>query len=259
MLAISDTGSATRTGDAVPRQHVAELRAESVSVDFGGLRALNDVTLALSTGDLLGLIGPNGAGKTTLLNVLTGFQRPTAGQVHLDGETGSRWTPQQWVRKGVARTFQGARVFGRLTVRENVEVGAVAVGASRAEAGEQADALVRHYGLGEYAQRRAGTPPAGLRRRPRLAPALAPPPPVPPLAAPAPGPHGSGPGGAGRPGPEVSGPGRCGVVIVEHSMPVIMRLCRRIHVLDGGQTLMEGTPEEVRNDPDVRAAYLGAT
>jgi len=259
MLAISDTGSATRTGDAVPRQHVAELRAESVSVDFGGLRALNDVTLALSTGDLLGLIGPNGAGKTTLLNVLTGFQRPTAGQVHLDGETGSRWTPQQWVRKGVARTFQGARVFGRLTVRENVEVGAVAVGASRVEAGEQADALVSHYGLGEYAQRRAETLPAGLRRRLGIARALASQPRFLLLDEPAAGLNDSERAELVGLVQEISDEGRCGVVIVEHSMPVIMRLCRRIHVLDGGQTLMEGTPEEVRNDPDVRAAYLGAT
>lgn len=259
MPALPATGSTTQTGDAAPRHNAAELRADGVSVQFGGLRALNDVTVRLVTGDLLGLIGPNGAGKTTLLNVLTGFQRPTSGQVTLDGESGSRWAPQRWVRQGVARTFQGARLFGRLTVRENVEVGAVAIGTSRSEAGERADELVATYGLREYAERPADTLPAGLRRRLGIARALASNPRFLLLDEPA----------AGLNQEEqtelvdlvraISEKRSCGVMIIEHSMPVIMNLCRRLHVLDGGKTLMEGAPDEVRNDPDVRAAYLGAS
>lgn len=235
----------------------AELRAESVTVSFSGLVALSDVTFGVSQGEIVGLIGPNGAGKTTLLNVLTGFQPPTGGRVLLNGRDVSGWSPQGLARAGLARTFQGVRPFGRLTVSDNVALGALGVGASRREARSRSERLLRQYGLEGYAGMTASALPAGLQRRLGIARALASQPRILLLDEPAAGLN------------EIEGDELvglisrlrvdldCAVVVVEHSMRVIMTLCDRLHVLDGGQTLAGGSPGEIRADPDVRRAYLG--
>jgi branched-chain amino acid transport system ATP-binding protein len=233
------------------------LRAERVSVEFSGLKALTDVTFAVEQGEIVGLIGPNGAGKTTLLNVLTGFQRPTGGRVLLDGRQVSGWSSQRFARAGLARTFQGVRPFGRLTVRENVEVGALGVGARLRDARRRTDELLREYGLEEFDGLAASALPAGIQRRLGIARALASQPRVLLLDEPAAGLN-------ELEGDElvalVSDVRRrlgCAVVVVEHAMRVIMRLCDRLHVLDGGRTLASGTPAEIRANRVVRQAYLG--
>ena len=130
------TGTAPRAGEP------AELAAESVTVRFGGLTALDSVDFSVKEGEIVGLIGPNGAGKTTMLNVLTGFIRATEGVVRLGGADASSWSVEKLVRHRVARTFQGARVFGRLTVRENVEVGAVGQGVAMKVARQRSAELI---------------------------------------------------------------------------------------------------------------------
>jgi branched-chain amino acid transport system ATP-binding protein len=233
--------------------------AVGVTVDFSGLTALDDVTFSVSAGEIVGLIGPNGAGKTTLLNVLTGFQEPTRGRVLLDEENDiTKWSAHRVARSGVARTFQGVRPFGALTVRENVEVGALGAGARRREARGRAEELLGEYGLGDLADLPASALPAGLQRRLGIARALASRPRVLLLDEPAAGLN------------EVEGDELvglvsdvrarvgCAIVVVEHAMRVIMQLCERLHVLDGGSTLATGTPAEIRANQAVREAYLGA-
>ena len=118
------------------------VRLDSVSIAFGGVNALQDVSLELCEGEVVGLIGPNGAGKTTLVNVISGFDFPTAGRVELAGSDVTRWSPSKRGRAGLARTFQHSHSFRGLSVRENVEVSALGVGATPGEAGRRADELL---------------------------------------------------------------------------------------------------------------------
>jgi branched-chain amino acid transport system ATP-binding protein len=241
-----------------PRAQPAELRAEGVTVRFGGLTALEDVSFSAREGRIVGLIGPNGAGKTTLLNVLTGFLRATEGRVFLGGVDISGWKTEKLVRHHVARTFQGARVFGRMTVRENIEVGAVGQGVSVQVARERAATLIDDYNLGPFASRLASTLPSGVRRRLGIARALASQPRLILMDEPAAGLNESERAELVHVVAGVRERSGSGIAIIEHSMPVIMELCDELHVLDGGRTIAVGTPDEVREDPVVRAAYLGA-
>jgi branched-chain amino acid transport system ATP-binding protein len=234
-----------------------QLRASAVSRSFEGIHALREVTLELSRGEVVGLIGPNGAGKSTLVNVLTGFDRPTTGTVVLDGRDVTRWTPGRRGRHGLARTFQHSHAFRGLTVRENVEVAALGGGAGPGEARRRAQRLLDLLGLADQADRPASELPHGHERRLGVARALAIEPRYVLLDEP----------GAGLPEAEVPelttavGSLRdehgAGVLLIDHNMALIMDICDRIHVLDQGRTLAEGTPDEIRANLDVAAAYLG--
>ena len=233
------------------------LRASAVSRSFAGIHALRDVTLELRRGDIVGLIGPNGAGKSTLVNVLSGFDRPTSGTVELEGRNVTGWTPGRRGRTGLARTFQHSHSFRGLSVRENVEVAALAVGARAAAARQRADNLLRALNLEAHADRLAQTLAHGDERRLGVARAIAMDPRFVLLDEPAAGlPEAEVPDFAGvlR---EVRDVHAAGVLLIDHNMALIMEVCDRIHVLDQGRTLAEGTPGEIRANLDVAAAYLG--
>jgi branched-chain amino acid transport system ATP-binding protein len=221
------------------------------------VHALRGVSLELRRGEVVGLIGPNGAGKSTLVNVLSGFDRPTRGEVLLDGRDVTRWRASRRGRHGLARTFQHSHSFRSLSVRENVEVSALGVGAGPREAARRADELLGLLGLATYADAPAAALAHGDERRLGVARALATEPSFVLLDEPA----------AGLPEAEVPGFAAAvrslrddhgaGVLLIDHNMALIMDVCDRIHVLDQGETLAEGTPDEVRANLDVAAAYLG--
>ncbi|HZR95459.1 MAG TPA: ABC transporter ATP-binding protein [Gaiellaceae bacterium] len=224
---------------------------------FEGVQALREVTLELEPGEVVGLIGPNGAGKSTLVNLLTGFDRPTAGTVELDGQDVTRWPPHRRGRRGLARTFQHSHAFPGLTVRENVEVAALGVGTSPRAAARRADGLLAQLGLDRDADAPAAALAHGDERRLGVARALATEPRFVLLDEPA----------AGLPEAEVPPFARlietvrsehgAGVLLIDHNMALIMDVCDRIVVLDQGLVLAEGTPDEIRSNLDVVAAYLG--
>jgi branched-chain amino acid transport system ATP-binding protein len=228
-----------------------------VSRSFEGVHALRDVTLELRRGEIVGLIGPNGAGKSTLVNVLSGFDRPSSGTIELEGRDVTRWRPSRRGRAGLARTFQHSHAFRSLSVRENVEVAALGAGLSPAAARSRADELLAALGLADNADAPASALAQGDERRLGVARALATNPCFVLLDEPA----------AGLPEAEIPGladavrsvrDGRdAGVLLIDHNMGLIMEICDRIHVLDQGRTLAEGTPVEVRANLDVAAAYLG--
>jgi branched-chain amino acid transport system ATP-binding protein len=233
------------------------LRASAVSRSFEGVHALREVSLELRRGEVVGLIGPNGAGKSTLVNVLSGFDRPTAGTVELEGRDVTRWHPGRRGRHGLARTFQHSHAFRALSVRENVEVAGLGVGAGPREARRRAARLLELLGLTSQAATPAETLAQGDERRLGVARALATNPRYLLLDEPA----------AGLPEAEVtrfaeavrtvSGEEGAGILLIDHNMALIMELCDRIHVLDQGRSLAEGTPAEIRGNLDVAAAYLG--
>ena len=233
------------------------LRASSVSRSFDGIEALRDVTLELGRGEVVGLIGPNGAGKSTLVNVLSGFDRPTSGTVLLAGRDVTNWSPHRRGRVGLARTFQHSHGFRGLTVRENVEVSALGVGAGARKARQRADELLAVLGLAPFADMPAGSLAHGDERRLGVARALATEPQFVLLDEPA----------AGLPEAEVPAFAAvvrsvrdehgAGVLLIDHNMPLVMEICERIVVLDQGMTLAEGTPAEIRSNLGVAAAYLG--
>jgi branched-chain amino acid transport system ATP-binding protein len=235
------------------------LRASSVSRAFEGVHALRDVTLELHRHEVVGLIGPNGAGKSTLVNVLSGFDRPTEGTVELDGRDVTGWSSHRRARAGLARTFQHNRSFRSLSVRENVEVAALGVGAGAAEARRRADDLLGLLGLEAEAETPAAALAHGDERRLGVARALATEPQFVLLDEPA----------AGLPEAEVPefaavvrsvrDDHEAGVLLIDHNMALVMEVCDRIHVLDQGRTLTDGTPAEIRENLDVAAAYLGET
>lgn len=228
-----------------------------MSRSFTGVQALDSVTLELHRHEVVGLIGPNGAGKSTLVNVLTGFDAPTSGRVELGEHDVTGWSPHRRGRAGIARTFQHSRSFRGLTVRENVEVAALGIGARPGAARRRASELLELLALGRYADSPAGTLAHGDERRLGVARALATEPAFVLLDEPA----------AGLPEaevPEFAAVVRSvrddhdvGVLLIDHNMALVMEVCDRIHVLDQGRTLAEGTPAEVRGNLDVASAYLG--
>jgi branched-chain amino acid transport system ATP-binding protein len=215
--------------------------------------------MELRRGEVVGLIGPNGAGKSTLVNVLSGFDRPTEGSVELEGRDVTRWPAHRRGRGGLARTFQHAHTFGALTVRENVEVAALGVGLSPRRSAERASELLELLGLTRQADTPASSLAHGDERRLGVARAVATGPRFVLLDEPA----------AGLPEAEVPefievvrsvrDEHRVGVLLIDHNMALVMGVCDRIHVLDQGRTLAAGTPQEIRGDLDVAAAYLGET
>jgi branched-chain amino acid transport system ATP-binding protein len=237
------------------------LEIQEISVRFGGLAALSDVTLSVADGAITGLIGPNGAGKTTLFNVVTGMQRPNSGSVRLDGRDVGGLSSFRRARLGLGRTFQRLELFGSLTVAENVGVAAsigrrgVAKGRSKAIQ-EIREEILERLGLTSVGNDRADTLPTGTGRLVELARALATKPKVLLLDEPA----------AGQDVDETerfSGilhnlvRDGLAILLVEHDMELVMNVCDTIAVLDYGRIICTGTPAQVRADSEVQAAYLG--
>jgi branched-chain amino acid transport system ATP-binding protein len=238
---------------------MTSLRASDISVHFEGVRAVNGVDLELAKGEILGLIGPNGAGKTTLINVLSGFQRPTSGAVRLDEREITGWLPNRIGRAGVARTFQNARLFPRLTAAQNVELGAVGVGGGRRPARRLAADLLARMDLAGRADVLASALTHGQERLIGILRALAMKPTFLLMDEPAAGLNESESEELVGVLQSIRNDFGCGLLIVEHEMRVIMPLCERIQVLDQGATICIGTPVEVQADPDVLRAYLGSS
>jgi branched-chain amino acid transport system ATP-binding protein len=239
----------------------ARLEVSGVSVRFGGLVAVSDVDLGVPAGQVTGLIGPNGAGKTTLFNVITGLQTPTHGQVRLDGVDITRWSAARRAREGIARTFQRLEVFGSLSVRDNVLTAAeLARGFDRSAPSALAvtNALLDRVGARAYADAAADAVPTGIARLAEVARALAIEPKVLLLDEPSSGLSPAETETFGRLLRELAGSGTA-VLLVEHDVDLVMHVCDRIHVLDFGRLIGAGTPAEVRSDPIVQAAYLGAS
>lgn len=237
----------------------AELLVAGASVRFGGLNALTDVTVNIRRGEILGLIGANGAGKTTLLNVLTGYQVLTSGTVTLDGHPITGITAEARARRGVIRSFQGARLFSRMTVAENVEAACVARGASRRSARQEAAVLLHRFGLESLADVMAEVLTHGQQRLLGVVRALAAKPSYLLLDEPAAGLNESETDELAellRPLPQEFG---LGLLIVEHDMRLIFGLCDRVHALAGGRTIADGPPEMVRSEPEVIRGYLGGS
>ncbi len=233
------------------------LETDGVTVRFGGLAALKDLSIRLVRGEVLGLIGPNGAGKSTAINVLSGFQRPSEGRVSLRGKDITGRAPHQISRLGVARTFQAVRLFPGLTVLENVAAGFTGRPVSRKAARVRAREIVEWMGLGDRADLPAGTLPYGDERRVGIARALATQPAFLLLDEPAAGTNEAELPALMQTVARIRDDYGCGLLVVEHNMGLIMRLCERVQVIDHGQTIAVGTPDEVQRDAEVRRAYLG--
>ena len=244
------------------------LSVKNLSVNFGGLRALNSVNLELRRGEVLGLIGPNGAGKTTVFNALSGIVQPSSGELEIFGKESDWPSPHSLVKLGIARTLQGVGLFPDLSVIENVMLGAhrfagagflrSAIGASgrdEAQLRDRSQAMLQRLYVGMMSDRRADTLAYPDTKRVAIARALVSDPEILLLDEPA--------GGLGAQDIEwLNGlirnlKSRTSIIIVEHHMDVVMSVCDRIYVLNFGEIIASGTPEEVRNNDAVIQAYLG--
>ena len=234
------------------------LVADGVSVRFGGLAAIDGVSFTLEPGAIVGLIGPNGAGKTTLVNVLSGFQKPSAGEVRLEERRITGAAPDAFARAGIARTFQAVRLFKGLSVSENLEVSLVANGLSRSRARERAKALLAEFLPGGRGATPASALTYGEERKVGIVRALALEPRYLLLDEPAAGMAAAEAEDLRAAILRVRVAYGCGILVVEHNMALIFALCDRIHALGSGRTIAVGSPAEIRANAKVREAYLGA-
>jgi len=234
------------------------LDAVDVTKRFGGVNALRGVSLALREREIVGLIGPNGSGKTTLLNCMSGVFPPTSGRVLLDGIPIASRGGHRVARAGIIRTFQNIRLFGSLTALQNVEVGALGAGrVRRARSREYALEILDRLGIAHLAERWAATLSYGDQRRVEVARALAGAPRFLLLDEPAAGMNDAESEELGRSIEAIRLQQNCGTLVVEHDLRLIMRLCDTIYVLNEGEVISRGTPDDVRSDPAVIAAYIG--
>lgn len=233
------------------------LSATGIDVQFAGVHALNNVDLELRQGEVLGLIGPNGAGKTTLVNVLTGFQKPTAGSVSLSGEDVTGWSPHMRARSGLSRTFQAVRMFLRLSVRENIELGALGCGIRARDARRRAAELIDLASFEQWADVEARNLPHGVAHYAGILRALACRPSFLLLDEPAAGMHESDTNQLKSFLLEAKSNLGCGVLLIEHDVEFVMSICERVQVLDHGSSIAVGTGPEIQANPAVRTAYLG--
>jgi branched-chain amino acid transport system ATP-binding protein len=241
---------------SAPAAHLME--ALDISKYFRGVHALDGVSLQIAAGEIVGLIGPNGSGKTTLLNVLSGVYAPTSGTVRCDGREVEGFRPNRIARMGVGRTFQNIRLFSHLTVRQNVEVGSISGHASKGvDHRADVDRLLGRFGLTASADVQGLNLPYGAQRRVEIARALAGRPYFLLLDEPAAGMNEAESDKLLETIMGVRAEFGCGILIVDHDLRFIMRLCERVHVLAEGRTLAAGTPEEVRHDPTVIEVFLG--
>ena len=247
------------------------LETERLAITFGGVRAIDGVSISVASGQVFSIIGPNGSGKTTLFNLVSGIYQPNDGSIRLAGEMVTGLAPDQLARRGLSRTFQNLQIFSRMTVLENVMVGRhrhertgvladllhwPTVARQNRATREAAMAALERVSLADVADRPAGSLAYGALKRLEIARALASEPKVLLLDAPA----------AGCNPIETQDidhvirsivQGGITVVLVEHDMRLVMNISDRVHVLASGRTLTEGTPEEVRANPAVIEAYLG--
>jgi branched-chain amino acid transport system ATP-binding protein len=237
------------------------LEVRGVNVHFGGNHAVREVDLEVEAGIITGLIGPNGAGKTTTFNVITGLQEATSGRVILDGEDIGGLAPHKRARKGIARTFQRLEVFGSLTAYENVLAAAeIHKGWSKdkSDAKAVAEQVLDRVGIRSVANDRVDAMPTGLARLVELGRALAQKPRVLLLDEPASGLDESESDSFADLLLELAGEGMA-ILMVEHDVPLVMKVCSWIHVLDFGAILAVGTAEEIQQNQTVLDAYLGAS
>ena len=233
------------------------LSADRVSVSFDGLKALSNVTLDVPREKVTGLIGPNGAGKTTLVNVLTGFQAPTEGRVTLDGAEIGGTEPHRIRHLGIARTFQSGRLFGDLSVIDNLEVTGVGLGLSRKEAAAKADAMLDWIGIGAMAERTAGALPYTDERRVAIGRALMLEPKYLLLDEPAAGMSAEEADDLASLIRRIIAEVKCGVLLIEHNIGLVLNICDHIHVLDSGEIIEVGSPAQIKASEKVRHAYMG--
>lgn len=231
------------------------LETKEIMVRFGGVMALGGVDVAVPIGQVTGLIGPNGAGKTTLFNVISGIQTPTSGSVTIDTQDVTRIAPHRRARLGLARTFQRLELFGSLSVRDNVRVAAEL--ARIPDVRQWVGAVLQRVGLTELAEQTAGDLPTGSARLVEIARALATKPRLLLLDEPASGLNESETDHLGLLLRSLASEG-LGVLLVEHDVGLVMRVCDSIYVLDLGLIIAHGTPEEIKHNPQVLTAYLGA-
>ncbi|PPR51715.1 MAG: Lipopolysaccharide export system ATP-binding protein LptB [Alphaproteobacteria bacterium MarineAlpha5_Bin10] len=234
-----------------------QLACNNITVDFSGLRALDKVSLSVKTNEILGLIGPNGSGKTTLLNVLGGQLKSNEGSVTKDNLDITIMPPRLRVKNGLARSFQIVRTFDSLSVFENVKSASLITNMNNIEKNNYCDEIINYIGLNKIKNELANTLNFGDRRRLEIARAMATNPDFLLLDEPAAGMNDNESEILLNTLNVIPEKFKVGILIIDHDMSLIMKLCHRLHVLESGKTIAEGSIESVKKHPEVIKAYLG--